>query len=57
MVFCCTLQHRAMPVLSGVRYCTLPFLYDDAGAEIRSANAKTIISEDEFIKQAEAVSQ
>ncbi len=57
VVFCCTLQHRAMPVLSGVRYCTLPFLYDDAGAEVRVANSKTIISEEEFEKQAEAVSQ
>ena len=43
VVFCCSLQHRAMPVLSGVRYCTLPFLYDDKGAEIRAENAKTII--------------
>ncbi len=57
VVFCCSLQHRAMPVLSGVRYCTLPFLYDDEAAEIRQANAKTIISEDEFAKKGEAAPQ
>ena len=43
VVFSCSLQHRAMPVTRGLRYCTLPFLYDDAAAEIRQANAKTIV--------------
>jgi peroxiredoxin/predicted 2-oxoglutarate/Fe(II)-dependent dioxygenase YbiX len=37
-VFSCTLLHEATPVTRGVRFATLPFLYDDAGAAIREAN-------------------
>lgn len=43
VVFCCSLQHRAMPVTSGVRYCTLPFLYGDNDASVREANKGTIV--------------
>jgi len=43
VVFSCSLLHEATPVTRGVRYATLPFLYDDAGAEIRRANAHTIV--------------
>ena len=53
VVFSCSLQHRAMPVLSGVRYCTLPFLYDDRGAEVRAASAKTIVSAHDQAKETE----
>jgi hypothetical protein len=31
-------MHEVTPVLKGSRYAFLPFLYDDAAAEIREAN-------------------
>jgi peroxiredoxin len=37
-VFSCTLLHEAMPVTKGRRYAFLPFLYDEAGAELRERN-------------------
>ncbi len=37
-VFSCSLLHEATRVTRGKRYCFLPFLYDDAAAEIRDAN-------------------
>jgi peroxiredoxin/predicted 2-oxoglutarate/Fe(II)-dependent dioxygenase YbiX len=40
VVFSCSLLHEAMPITKGRRYCTLPFLYDEAGAAIRSENAR-----------------
>jgi predicted 2-oxoglutarate/Fe(II)-dependent dioxygenase YbiX len=39
VVFSCSLLHEALPVTSGRRYAFLPFLYDDAAAAIRQANA------------------
>jgi predicted 2-oxoglutarate/Fe(II)-dependent dioxygenase YbiX/peroxiredoxin len=42
VVFSCSLLHEATPVTRGVRYATLPFLYDDAAAEIRRANLHTL---------------
>ena len=39
VVFSCSLQHEATPVTRGTRYAYLPFLYDEAGASIRQANA------------------
>jgi predicted 2-oxoglutarate/Fe(II)-dependent dioxygenase YbiX/peroxiredoxin len=39
VVFSCSLMHEALPVTSGTRYCTLPFLYDDAAAKLRAENA------------------
>ena len=39
VVFSCTLLHEATPVTRGRRYATLPFLYDEDGARIRTANA------------------
>lgn len=45
VVFSCSLLHEATPVTAGVRYACLPFLYDDASAEIRLRNAHTIVSE------------
>jgi predicted 2-oxoglutarate/Fe(II)-dependent dioxygenase YbiX len=38
VVFSCSLLHEATPVTKGVRYATLPFLYDDEAAKIREAN-------------------
>ena len=39
VVFSCSLLHEAMPVTKGRRYAYLPFFYDNAGAEVRAANA------------------
>ncbi|HMP55850.1 MAG TPA: 2OG-Fe(II) oxygenase [Novosphingobium sp.] len=44
LVFSCSLLHRALPVTRGRRYAVLPFLYDEAGARVREANAATIVS-------------
>ncbi len=38
VVFSCSLLHEATPVTKGVRYAFLPFLYDEAGAELRARN-------------------
>jgi predicted 2-oxoglutarate/Fe(II)-dependent dioxygenase YbiX len=38
VVFSCSLLHEATPVTSGTRYAFLPFLYDEAAAELREAN-------------------
>lgn len=38
VVFSCSLLHEATPVTRGVRYATLPFLYDQAAAKVREAN-------------------
>lgn len=38
VVFSCSLLHEATPVTRGLRYATLPFLYDEAGAQIRERN-------------------
>ncbi len=38
VVFSCSLMHEALAVSRGVRYCFLPFLYDEAAAKIREEN-------------------
>ena len=38
VVFGCSLLHEATPVTSGVRYALTPFLYDEAGAQLRARN-------------------
>jgi predicted 2-oxoglutarate/Fe(II)-dependent dioxygenase YbiX len=38
VVFSCSLLHEALPVTRGLRYATLPFLYDDEAAAVREAN-------------------
>lgn len=38
VVFSCSLLHEALPVTQGKRYATLPFLYDEAAAKIRTDN-------------------
>ena len=40
VVFSCSLLHEATPITEGRRYCTLPFLYDEAGALLRQENRK-----------------
>lgn len=42
LVFSCSLLHAVAPVTAGRRYVFLPFLYDDAAAKIREANANSI---------------
>ena len=39
VVFSCSLLHEAMPVTRGRRYATVPFVYDEAAARVRVANA------------------
>jgi predicted 2-oxoglutarate/Fe(II)-dependent dioxygenase YbiX len=38
IVFGCSLLHEATPVVRGVRYAVVPFLYDAVGSAIRRAN-------------------
>ncbi|MCI3132904.1 2OG-Fe(II) oxygenase [Phenylobacterium aquaticum] len=38
VVFACALLHEARPVTKGRRYAFLPFLYDEAAAQVREAN-------------------
>ena len=40
VVFCCSLLHEVTPVTEGVRYAFLPFLYDEAGEQLRQAHLK-----------------
>jgi len=39
IVFSCSLLHEARPVRRGERYAFLPFLYDEAAAQLREANS------------------
>jgi len=48
VVFSCSLLHEATPIRSGLRYCTLPFLYDDAAAKIRQENLQFMAPTDEW---------
>ena len=38
VVFSCSLLHEATPVTRGTRYAFLPFLFDEAGAQLREQN-------------------
>lgn len=42
VVFSCSLLHEALPVRRGRRYAFLPFLYDEAAAQVREANARFV---------------
>jgi hypothetical protein len=42
VVFSCSLLHEATPVTKGCRYAFLPFLYDEAGEELRLRNEHLI---------------
>ncbi len=41
-VFACGLLHEATPVTRGERYAVVPFLYDEAGEQVRQANLKKV---------------
>lgn len=38
VIFSCSLLHEVLPVRAGCRYAVLPFLYDDAAAQLRLEN-------------------
>lgn len=40
VVFSCSLLHEATPVTRGRRFAYLPFLYDEAAAQLREANSR-----------------
>lgn len=42
VVFSCSLLHEATPVTKGTRYAFLPFLYNEAAAEVRERNRRLI---------------
>ena len=42
VVFSCSLLHEALPVTRGKRYAFLPFLYDEAAAQVREQNAEHV---------------
>ncbi|MGE0718210.1 MAG: 2OG-Fe(II) oxygenase [Alphaproteobacteria bacterium] len=44
VVFSCSMLHEALPVTRGLRYATLPFLYDDKAAVVRDATRHLIDS-------------
>lgn len=46
IVFSCSLLHEVTPVTSGRRYCTVPFLYDETGEELRRRNREYVSSVD-----------
>lgn len=46
VVFSCSLLHEATRVTSGKRYCYLPFLYDDAAAQLRAQNQDALAGKD-----------
>jgi hypothetical protein len=46
IVFSCSLLHQALPVTRGQRYAVLPFLYDEAAAKVRLANAEHLADEE-----------
>jgi predicted 2-oxoglutarate/Fe(II)-dependent dioxygenase YbiX/peroxiredoxin len=45
VVFGCSLLHEATPVTRGRRYMFLPFLYDEAAAQLRAENLKYLDAE------------
>ncbi|MDX2103385.1 MAG: 2OG-Fe(II) oxygenase [Alphaproteobacteria bacterium] len=57
VVFSCSLLHEAQPVTRGKRYATLPFLYDEASARLRQANAGTLVTDKTPLEQPGAVSK
>ena len=42
VVFSCSLLHRVSPVTRGRRFAFLPFLYDEAAAQLRQRNAALV---------------
>jgi predicted 2-oxoglutarate/Fe(II)-dependent dioxygenase YbiX/peroxiredoxin len=48
VVFSCSLLHEATPVTKGRRFTFLPFLYDDAAAQVRERNRRHLAGADAF---------
>lgn len=46
VVFSCSLLHEARPVTKGVRYASLPFLYDEDAAKVRAENLRFLGSQE-----------
>ena len=46
VVFSCSLLHEARPVTKGVRYASLPFLYDEDAAKLRAENLRFLDGRD-----------
>jgi predicted 2-oxoglutarate/Fe(II)-dependent dioxygenase YbiX len=57
VVFSGAMLHEVLPVTSGQRYATLPFMHDDAAEKIRLENAKTISEEIIYVKSKSKVSE
>jgi predicted 2-oxoglutarate/Fe(II)-dependent dioxygenase YbiX/peroxiredoxin len=53
VVFSCSLLHEVTPMVAGRRYCCLPFLYDEAAAEVRRRNA-SFLADDDLRRSVEA---
>lgn len=51
VVFSCSILHEAQKVTRGTRYCTLPFLYDEADAKRRDENQKFLADSEPPISQ------
>lgn len=47
VVFSCSLLHEARPVTKGVRYASLPFLYDEDAAKVRAENLRFLSGHDD----------
>ncbi|NKE56721.1 2OG-Fe(II) oxygenase [Lentzea sp. PSKA42] len=43
LVFSCSLLHEVTPVTTGRRFCTLPFLHDEAAEQIRLQNLDQVL--------------
>ncbi len=54
VIFSCSLLHAVTQVTSGKRYAFLPFLYDDAAAKIREANASFLAEQTNYKDQGAA---
>jgi predicted 2-oxoglutarate/Fe(II)-dependent dioxygenase YbiX/peroxiredoxin len=54
VVFSCSLLHEATPVTRGVRFATLPFLYDDAAAQVRQENRHSLLAPEAAPAEGEA---
>jgi predicted 2-oxoglutarate/Fe(II)-dependent dioxygenase YbiX len=52
VIFSCSLLHEATPVTRGKRFVFLPFLYDDAAAQLREENQRFLAGDVNTPKQA-----
>lgn len=54
VIFSCSLLHEATPVTKGRRYVVLPFLYDEAGAVLRSQNRQFLKEDPPVLRPVES---